>query len=158
MMTSWEAGGGVILRKNEMFFCNQNRSHSNKMTDTYPAHLDPFAPATNKNGVCPHCGKTYKQLKQHITKSHDKYEAHLQKDGIVYLLHDGIRIDGGISGGDEDRNLKEWQFAVGDNSVIGIDIIDKKEFGTGPDAVWRENDGKDQYVHGYVHNIKCIKD
>ena len=143
------------IRKNEMFFCNQNRSHIDKMTDTYPAHLDPFAPATNKNGVCPHCGKTYKQLKQHITKSHDKYEAHLQKDGVVYLLHDGIRIDGDIIGDDESRKLDEWQFAVGDGSVIGIDIIDNKEFGTGPGAVWRDKgDGEQQYVH----NIKRIKD
>jgi hypothetical protein len=126
------------------------------MTDTYPAHLDPFAPATNKNGVCPHCGKTYKNLKQHITKSHDKYEVHLQKDGCVYVMHRGVRIDGETIGGDESLKLVEWRFQLGDNTTLGIDIIDKKEFATGEGAIWREfwRDGK----RGYVHTIKCIKD
>ena len=36
-MTSWAAGGSAILRKNEIFFSNQNRSHSNKM-DTLNTH------------------------------------------------------------------------------------------------------------------------
>lgn len=31
MMTSWAAGCSAILRKNEIFFSNQNRSHSNNM-------------------------------------------------------------------------------------------------------------------------------
>jgi hypothetical protein len=147
MMTSWGAGGSVILRKNEKFFCNQNRSHSNKMSAPNPFDLYEMHPAPAPTNICPTCGKTFKQLKQHITKSHDKYVVRIVGDRAYMSFNGGPEVEG-VAPFEQDVEY-EWLWYPGGSETIGVCRTIK----TGETSVWRQKHN-DAHETKYIHNIK----
>jgi hypothetical protein len=138
--------------------------------DTYPLHLDPFmvhvvgepaparapapapAPAPAKvsgEGVCPTCGKTFKQLAQHITKSHNKYVVRIVGESAYISFNDGPETKGEMPFGADERY--EWLFYPDGPGGETIGVV--RTIKTGETSVWREAKGHERK---YLHNIKII--
>jgi hypothetical protein len=119
---------------------------------TYPPHLDPFivpAPAkVSGEGVCPSCGKTFKQLAQHITKSHNKYVVRIVGESAYISFNDGPETKGDMPFDADERY--EWLFYPDGPGGETIGVVRAK---TGETSVWREAKGHDRK---YLHNIKII--
>lgn len=142
--------------------------HVPSVFDMYPLHLDPFmvhvvgepapapvavplpAPAkVSGENVCPLCGKTFKQLTQHITKSHNKYVVRIVGDSAYLSFNGGPEQEGEMPFG-SDENY-EWLFYPDGPEVETIGVV--RTIKTGKTRVWRESKGNERK---YLHNIKII--
>jgi hypothetical protein len=145
--------------------------HVPSVFDMYPLHLDPFmvhvvgeaalppapvavpvpAPANvSGQGVCPLCGKTYKQLAQHITKSHNKYVVRIVGESAYMSFNDGPEKEGDMPFGNDERY--EWLFYPdGPEGTETIGVVRVKK--TGKTSVWREVKGGERK---YLYNIKIV--
>jgi hypothetical protein len=121
------------------------------MSAPNPFDLYEMNPAPAPTNVCPTCGKTFKQLKQHITKMHNRYVIRIviETEGIrAYMSFNGEpEVEGEQPYDDDEEDECEW-YPDGSDGVETISL--RRNILTGETKVYRHAKGKKQYLH----NIK----
>jgi hypothetical protein len=117
------------------------------MSAPNPFDLYEMHPAPAPTNVCPTCGKTFKQLKQHITKSHTKYAIRIV-DGRAYMSFNGEPEVEGAMPFDDDEDYEWCWYPDGSDGVETIGVV--RSVKTGKTRVYRYTNGKKMYLH----NIK----
>jgi hypothetical protein len=112
-----------------------------------PATTTTMATNTTDPNFCPSCNKTFKQIKQHITKSHNRYVIRIVGDAAYMSYNDGPEVEGSTPYQSDDDD--EWEFYPdGYDGVETITLVRNKT--TGKTRVHRYAKGKKMYLH----NIK----
>lgn len=113
-----------------------------KTTHVEPAPAPAVAEKVSGAGVCPTCGKTFKQLAQHITKSHTKYAVRIVGDRAYMSFNGEPEKEGDMPYVSDEHD--EWLWYPDGSESIGV-VRTKK---TGKTVVWREgHKGKRMYLH-----------
>jgi hypothetical protein len=107
--------------------------------------VPPPTPTPVGEGVCPTCGKTFKQLAQHITKSHTKYAVRIVGNRAYMSFNGGPEVEGDMPFVDDKDD--EFQFYPdGTAGVETIGLLRNKK--SGKITVYRSGkDGKKMYLH-----------
>jgi len=112
-----------------------------------PTPTTTMATNTTDPNFCPSCNKTFKQIKQHITKSHHRYVIRIVGDAAYMSYNGGPEVEGCMPYQSIERD--EWEFYPdGSDGVETITV--ERDKTTGKTRVYRYARGKKMYLH----NIK----
>lgn len=120
---------------------------------SHPEPVIPSKPPAKATGagVCPTCGKTFKQLGQHITKSHSKYVIRIVGENAYMSFNGEPEIKGEMATFDMNDGEMEWQwYPDGSEGTETIGVVRTKS--SGKTKVWRE--GGIPRKKMYLHNVK----